>query len=184
MGGVQWFSSLGTIPGIQVPPLGEADFGAGRLPKTKGPPPAIAVGKSPAWHVAFKTNWNELSPMAVAGAVESALEMPGEAGDYYFVMLSATEALWTHRAEHPWFRFYIERLCRLQIQVLEVKPADLKLGVDFNTTVAFPRLARLLEEDGRLSEAIGVAVLGTTYGETTTRGARLSKKLARNAEPG
>lgn len=65
MGGVQWFSSLGTIPGIQAPPLGEADFGAGGLPKTKGPPPTIAVGKSPAWHVAFSVIDEVIAAVAV-----------------------------------------------------------------------------------------------------------------------
>lgn len=90
-----------------------------------------------------------------------ALELPGELPDYHFALLGCYEALWQHRREEPWVVAEIERLCLLDLALVELYPSIItfegKDGRTYAHVPAFNRLIYLYEQNGYLREALAIA---------------------------
>jgi hypothetical protein len=92
-----------------------------------------------------------------------ALELPGTPSDYHFVIQSCCQQLWnfTTRRTEPWVFLEIEKLCWLDIRLLEAFPqmaqVDRSEGPAYFHVVAFDTLIRLYKQEGYLYEALDVA---------------------------
>lgn len=115
-----------------------------------------------------------------------ALELPGELSDYHFALLRCYEELWKYRREEPWFVAEIERLCLLDIALVETYPEiivfDGREGRTYAHVPAFHHLMYLYEQNGYLYDALDIArrAVRMNQGETITES--IQKKVARLEE--
>lgn len=87
-----------------------------------------------------------------------ALEMPGEAADYHFALLGMCHALWTARRAVPRFLEDLERLCWMDIQLIERSwQDDPETDFRYLGQPAFKYLFDLYEGEGYFEDAIVVA---------------------------
>jgi len=174
-----WYPRLAEIPGIRyVPPSG---IDRGRLRGVNAKPrieryrsvldgtthvsamwgdtsqsPAAAHGDAAA-DAGRPRNEAELNKR-LRGAYE-ALELPGSAHDYHFKLLGAYQTLWSSRTLAAWALNEVERLCLIDIELIEAHPLD--PGEDFDLREvgqpAFNQLIQLYQREGYLREAIQIA---------------------------
>jgi hypothetical protein len=103
------------------------------------------------------------STQAMLQRVYEALELPGEATDYHFIMQIFIEALWKsrQRAQDALPLEHLEQLCWLDIQLIEAKSEAITYDQNgtqqYFSVAAFDHLIRLYEREGFLHEAFEVA---------------------------
>src|SRR5713101_7399102 len=94
--------------------------------------------------------------------VGEVLELPGEASDYHFAIQRVIEDLWKRRREEPHVLPELERLCWLDVRLVEAVPEAISYEQSdgsrhFVRVLAFSRLVYLYEREGFLHEALDVA---------------------------
>lgn len=115
-----------------------------------------------------------------------ALELPGELSDYHFALLPCYEELWANRREEPWVVAEIERLCLLDIQLVEAYPETILFessdGPSWARVPAFDRLISLYEQNGYLQDALMIARRAVRLHQSQIALEPLEKKVARIEE--
>jgi hypothetical protein len=177
---VEWFCRLADIPGVGY--IGRSDIQRSSLPGYNAIPKIVTytydekqseslmwptsegeTSSSPAKvHGFFISDDHKESPQAMLQRVYEALELPGEATDYHFIMQVCITALWKSRPrqQDALFLQHLEQLCWLDIQLIEAKPEAITYDQNgtqqyFNVS-AFDHLIRLYEREGFLHEAFEV----------------------------
>lgn len=151
------------LPGYNLKPeVKHYDVGGRRVESLWWDDQGRSSSASPATTWAQQAVPEPATPQAVLQRLYEALELPGEASNYHFAIQNCHEALWHHRYEHPWVVPEIERLCWLDIRLLEADPKILQFEVQggkvsYGRSRAFERLIRLYERNGYLAEALDVA---------------------------
>ncbi len=193
---VDWFRRLADIPGV-------AYDGAGierrrlkghdavpevhtyeRDPDRPGPCETLWWGSgsaSPAHDRAF-VDWDAMPTAKVLRSVAEALEVPGEPTDYHFAIQGAATALWNRRRAEPDVLDEVERLCRLDIRLIQARPDavsdEYRSEGGFYSVTAFKTLISLCEREGALREALEVASVAERFGQQAEKAEELRGRLA------
>ncbi|MEV0850583.1 MULTISPECIES: hypothetical protein [unclassified Streptomyces] len=158
------------LPGAGVRP--DESYGSPMWPTAEGSTSATPASR----HVPFDARGAEL-----IARVWEALELPGSARDYHFVLQSAVDRLWSTRRAEPGALAALEVFALLDLELMEAIPH----AVSFDTTDApaafvrvssVPRLIGLLEREGAFTEALGLARRLARFGQGEDVAARLSEK--------
>lgn len=182
-----WFERLASIPGMAfggspgvVP--GEL-LGAGVRPDESygspmWPTPQGSTSATPAsQHVPSDARGEDL-----VVRVWEALELPGSAMDYHFVLQGAVERLWSTRGSYPAALELLEVFALLDLELMEAAPQAVSFDdtdpVSFVRVTSVPRLVGLLEREGAFTEALAVAKRLTRFGQGEDTVGRLSEKAS------
>jgi hypothetical protein len=116
------------------------------------------------------------------------LELPGEPSDYHFLIQNVADELWRRRRNEPGLLGEVERLCWLDISLVQACADALSHVIDGQRRVywitGFSLLIQLYEERGDLSDALKVAEIASGYGQYEDARQRLLWKTgARETEP-
>ncbi|MFD4132545.1 hypothetical protein [Streptomyces goshikiensis] len=125
-------------------------------------------------------------PMEASGAVLvtrvwEALELPGSAMDYHFILQGAIDRLWTARRSYPSGLELLEVFARLDLELMEAAPQAVSFDADvrpvtFVRVTSVPRLISLLEREGAFTEALALAQRLARFGQGEEAVARLLDK--------
>lgn len=195
---VAWYRRLGDIQGLDY--TTPAGINRARLPRHDARPevrtytfdgkreqslwwPAGQGGSSasPAHERAFDTQ-RDAPTRALLRRLYETLELPGIASDYHFALLNAYEALWGRRRDEPDVLQELERLCWLDLRLIEALPDTIIADqggepVSFHVP-AFGHLIALYEREGALREALDVAERAERFGQQNVRIDDLRRRLA------
>lgn len=93
--------------------------------------------------------------------LEKMLELPGEPDDYHFALKKSYERLFDMRVLTPEVLHEVERLCWLDLELVEAQPQIVEYEPGKHIRVpAYNYLIRLYEGEGYLAEALEVAERG------------------------
>lgn len=107
---------------------------------------------------------DEESPETRLLRLYEALEMPGEAADYHFALLGTCQVFWAARRERPRFLEDLERLCWMDIQLIErTWQDDPETDFRYLGQPAFKYLLDLYEGEGYFEDAIAVAERAASF---------------------
>lgn len=113
-----------------------------------------------------------------------ALELPGTLSNYHFIIQGAHEAMWKYRRREPWVVEEAERLCWLDLRLIQAHPEAITYegfskgeGPDYPRVLAFYRLISLYEAEGYLREALDVAKLAVRFDQLHRELERLEGKV-------
>jgi hypothetical protein len=113
--------------------------------------------------------------------VYEGLELPGEPAGYHFLIQGSASQLWTHRREDPHVVGEVEKLCWLDIRLIETCPEAVRNEYsekrEFCEIISFHRLIDIYEREGFLAEALDVAELGARYGQSDEARERLKRRI-------
>lgn len=136
---------------------------------------------SPAHGRAFSDRANDTSAAVLQNCMEG-LELPGEASDYHFLISGAASELWSRRRAEPEVIAEVERLCWLDLQLVEARPdcvtIDQGEGSRFLGIPAFDMLINLFEREGALYEALDVAERADRFGQGSQQRDELRQRIA------
>ena len=115
----------------------------------------------------------DATPWETLQRLEETLELPGELPDYHFAIQHAYEAVYKGRRKDPSLLEEVERLCRLDMELVEyyLKSVEYEPG-EIYQVVAYGRLATLYEGEGYFHEALQVAERGLSMGQERLARAR------------
>jgi hypothetical protein len=205
----EWFRRFGDIPGIvyaapeqidrhslagcdHVPELHTFRFD-GQLKETLFWPAGAGSrggSASPAHRRAFSafSDARGVAAAALLRNVYEGLELPGEPPDYHFLIQNTAGALWQRRRNEPDLLGEVERLCWLDIGLIQARPDAASDLIDGQTRsysiTGFWLLIQLYEERGDLPDALKVAEIAARYGQCYDALQRLRWKTgARDTEP-
>ncbi|MER7728930.1 hypothetical protein [Streptomyces sp. NPDC096323] len=181
-----WFDRLASVPGMAFsgsPGVVRGKLpGAGALPDESygtpmWPTPQGATSATPAsQHVPHDARGREL-----VARVWEALELPGSAMDYHFVLQGAVDRLWSTRGSDPAALELLEVFALLDLELMEAAPQAVSFDdmtpTSFVRVTSVPRLVGLLEREGAFTEALAVAKRLTRFGQGEDAVGRLSEKV-------
>ncbi len=97
------------------------------------------------------------------------LELPGVPSDYHFMIQSTVGELWKRRREEPAGISDVERLCWLDLDLIDARPDCVTYendeGSSFYAIAGFGMLINLFEREGALHEALEVAQRAERFGQ-------------------
>jgi hypothetical protein len=100
-------------------------------------------------------------PSAILHRLHETLELPGTLSDYHTVIQGAAATLWNRRREDPSLLAEVERLCWLNIRLIEEHPETIaheRDGVtEYFSGSAYDTLITLYEREGFVYEALAIA---------------------------
>ena len=179
---IEWFPRFGNIPGISyirpqsvdasrlpgfgaVPELQVYDFDGKRLESLLWSYEGITTSASPA-------QAHEGSGDDSAGLLEACyegLELPGGSSDYHFLIQGTASQLWKRRRQEPDTLEHVERLCWLDVELVEACPQAITNEYSHEPTFyqveTFGLLINLYEREGFLREALDVAERAARSGQ-------------------
>lgn len=205
----EWFRRFGDIPGVTYAPPEQLDRQSlagcddvpevhtfrfsGQLEETLSWP--VGDGSrggsaSPAHYRAFSAfpDTREVPAAALLRNVYEGLELPGEPPDYHLLVQNTAGALWQRRRNEPDLLSEIERLCWLDIGLIQARPDAASDLIDGQTRLysitGFWILIQLYEDRGDLADGLKVAEIAASYGQCEDARQRLRWKTgARETEP-
>ena len=125
----------------------------------------------------------ETSVAAALKHLAEVLELPGEPADYHFALQGCVESLHRQRRDDPAVYAEIERLCWLNIRLLEACPSAVEFENGGETRyfriLAFAYLVGLYSQEGFLKEALEVAERGARFKQEGLGAEELRLRLAR-----
>ncbi|MCX5395370.1 hypothetical protein [Streptomyces sp. NBC_00094] len=171
------------LPGAKDRP--DERYGEPMWPTAAGSTSATPASR----HVPFEARGGEL-----AARVWEALELPGSAMDYHFVLQTAVDRFWSERRSDPDGLRLVEDFARLDLQLMEAAPQAVSFDFEvsggeatFVRVSSVPRLVSLLEREGAFGEALALARRLARFKQGEEAVARLSEKtraFAAEAEGG
>jgi hypothetical protein len=182
---VDWFRRFGDIPNITfegAPPVDPKRLrGYGVVPEIQGhdfdgkrretlwwPENGGGTSASPAHGRAFGDSRDVTAAKLLKNVFEG-LELPGEPSDYHFLLQGCATELWKRRREEPDVLDEVEKLCKLDIQLVQARPDAVtdQYGEEpkFYSILTFGILMDLYQREGFLTEALEVAELAAHYGQ-------------------
>lgn len=179
-----WFPRFAEIPGIEYEPPAGLDFsrlpGRGKIPEISyydfdgkkrksimwkyG---SVSSGASPAhdWKAAPRPGESEVATLL--RQVYETLELPGTLGDYHFALQRTHDELNRFIGKESWVPAELEKLCWLNVRLLERHPETIAYendeGVHYARVTAFNRLISLYENEGYLRDALEVAKISIRF---------------------
>ncbi|MFD5623610.1 hypothetical protein [Streptomyces yangpuensis] len=130
-------------------------------------------------HVPYEARGTEL-----AARVWEALELPGSAMDYHFVLQTAVDRLWSDRRSDPDGLKLVEVFARLDLELMEAAPQAVSFNPEavgsearFVRVSSVPRLISLLEREGAFQEALALARRLARFEQGGEMVSRLSEKV-------
>lgn len=198
----EWFRRLADVPGVGY--TGDAQVKRSTLPghdtvprlrvytSFEGkrqeslfwPAPTGETGQSPAsLHVGGVSSQRLVDPSgALLQSLHEVLELPSIASDYHFAIQRCVEELWKRRRQEPGLLSEVERLCWLDLRLVEARPETIAYerdgNVEFAGVLAFGHLIELYSREGFLNEALDVAERGARLNQNTPV-MELRERLAR-----
>lgn len=113
-----------------------------------------------------------------------ALELPGTLSNYHFIIQGAHETIWKYRRREPWVVEEAERLCWLDLRLVQVHPEAITFddfvrgeGPNYPRVLAFYRLISLYEAEGYLRDALAVAEIAVRFNQLPRELERLGEKV-------
>jgi len=108
----------------------------------------------------------DATPWETLRRLEETLELPGELPDYHFAIQHAYEAIYKRRRKDPSLLEEVERLCRLDMKLVEYYLKSDEYEPDkIYQVIAYSRLVTLYEGEGYFHEALEVAERGLSMGQ-------------------
>jgi hypothetical protein len=199
---VEWFSRIADVPNIgyegssdvkrsklkgsdAIPEIRAYDFEGQRQEDLWWPSTRDGgSGSSPAKEHALALP-HDASIQSVLRHLQETLELPGKPEDYHFAIQGAAQLLWQRRKEEPAILDEVERLCWLDIRLIEAQPQAVtnefrRQGEPaYYQILAFGILLRLYEREGFLHEALAVAELAEKFEQPGSKVEALRQRLAR-----
>lgn len=205
----EWFRRFGDIPGVEYTTPAEID--RTRLPgyndvrRIHEARPRLrleewlewpaddgrsAGSASPAHSHAFTRSPDprEDPAAAVLRNVAEGLELPGMPSDYHFLIQHCVDEFWPRRRKEPDLVTDIERLCWLDIALVQARPDAVSIvrsgETRFYAIKAFSVLIELYEGRGDKAKALEVAEVATRFNQCEDDRERLRWQAgARDTEP-
>ena len=195
----KWFRRLAEIPGVRydtpqtinrlhlpdhnlVPELHEFEFDGKRHESLSWRTREGSTSAAPAHRWQTEPRPGESPAQTALRQLYETFELPGIPSDYHFAIHHCNETLWNHRREEPWVVEQIERLCWLDIQLLDACPEAISSDRDGETQYAnvdaFYRLINLYENDGYLKEALEVARHAVRFNQAQNHFESLQQRIA------
>lgn len=195
---IEWFRRFGDIPGITyakdpaidptelegyaaVPEVGAYDAGGERheyLTWKFGE--GLGGSASPAHNRAFGDFSGVSGPEVLLNCLEG-LELPGVPSDYHFMIQSTAGELWKRRREEPAGISDVERLCWLDLDLIDARPDCVTYendeGSSFYAIAGFGMLINLFEREGALHEALDVAQRAERFGQGAQEREKLTERI-------
>ncbi|MGC2236548.1 MAG: hypothetical protein WA584_10325 [Pyrinomonadaceae bacterium] len=180
----KWFPRFAEIPGIQYEPPKGLDFsylpGRGKVPEISyynfdGKRRKSVMWKSgngttsasPAHEWETVPRPDETEAATLLRQLYETLELPGNLSDYHFALQNTHEGLNKYIGKESWVLAEIEKLCWLNIRLLEKYPETISYendnGVHYAGVLAFNRLISLYENEGYLRDALEVAKIAARF---------------------
>ena len=108
------------------------------------------------------------------------LELPGELLDYHFAIQGCCSELWRLRLEEPWVLAEIERLCWLDIRLIQTHPdiVQVKNEREFLLITTMQHLIAIYEQEGYLYEALQVAEIAAQFNQQLPALERIKSRIA------
>jgi hypothetical protein len=175
-----WFRRFADIPGVryQTPPV----LDLSRLKRRNAVPtvhrfeglePSLfwetsngGTSQAPAGEHALG-DFRGVSLTGVRENIAEVLELPGQPSDYHFALQSTTGELYGRRRDDPTVLDDVERLCLLDLQLIESCPFAVMWEREGQMTYfqvsAFSRLLRMYLTEGRVAEAVAVADIAERF---------------------
>jgi len=123
----------------------------------------------------------DASPEDLIRNVYEGLELPGEPTDYHFLIQGSASQLWSHRRQEPCVIGEVEKLCWLDIRLVEAWPGAASNQYsderEFYAILSFGALIEIYEREGFLAEALEVAELAARYGQHDEVRERLIRRI-------
>lgn len=183
-----WFRGLANVPGVDY--RGDPRVKRAKLPGHNAKPERMISRIDGRQYVtlmwATQDGSTSMSPAAQhAGLFRSAspgepvakqvlrlaevLELPGTLSDYHFAVQHCIESLWKLRRQDRSVLPEIERLCRLDMSLIQAQPSTIRLErggtVEYFRVLAFSHLMDLYSQNGMLLEALAVAQQAARFGQ-------------------
>jgi hypothetical protein len=196
---IKWFRSFSEIPGIgyegnsalyrpqlpehaTLPKSGSYDI-AGMLRDYLSWPMLLGTGTtsaSPVMQWKTQPRSGESPAQTRLRQLYETLELPGELLDYHFAIQGCCSELWRLRREEPWVLTDIERLCWLDIRLIEAYPAitQAKNERGFLVITTIQHLIALYEQEGYLYEALEVAEIAAQFNQQLSALERIKSRIA------
>jgi len=197
---VSWFERLADVPGVSyksspavsrtqlpghdsVPQKREPNFTEGQehFLMWPGADDGSTTSASPASQHASERLSEAQDLGSVLLGVYEVLELPGQLSDYHFAIQNACKIIFRRRREDLGLLEEVERLCWLDLELLEVHPQVAEYEPrKFFRVLAYERLASLYETEGDFAKALEVAERGIRLGQEhlTLQAERLRARLA------
>ncbi len=194
---VEWFPRFGDIPGVTYERAPGID--ASGLPGFGAVPELTSYEFDGERHESLWWSWEgeegttSASPVQmykvsgddVVGLLTSlhgGLELPGRAGDYHYLIQGTAEPLLKLSREDPSALAEMERLCWLDVELIEAKPDSIRDeyrdGPSYYRVVSFGLLIGLYKGEGCLHEALAVADRAVQFGQGTEEREELVARIA------
>jgi len=212
----KWFRRLGEVPGIEyktdpainrfqlpghdaVPKIDRYEFDGGRHESRSWPMEGGSTGMSPAQAWKTQPRRGETEAQTTLRQLREALELPGTLSDYHFAIQGCHDALRGFAREEPWVLEEVERLCLLDIRLINQYPETItpepitiddddlsKLAAErrqgmrsFAYVTAFHQLIRLYEGEGYFREALEVAKIGQKFEQCPGKVEEIQERIGR-----
>jgi hypothetical protein len=199
---IVWYPRLAAIPGFED----EGDTGIARsnleghdaVPRVNSyqildrdrqesliwPTPTGSTSASPARQHAFPALHDSAAPaQTILRQFTEAIELPGIASDYHFIIQSGIEALSRpqHRKSDPALVATVERWCWINVRLIETHPDIISFenngDTRFARALAFGHLIDLYEREGFLHEALAIAERASRCGQGDAAIERLRERI-------
>lgn len=162
------------------------------------------TGASPAQSWKTQPRKGETEAQTALRQLREALELPGTLSDYHFAIQTSHDSLRGFAREEPWVLEEVERLCVLDIRLINQYPeiitpepitiedkelrklaAERRQGMrSFAHVTAFHQLIRLYEREGYLREAMDVAKIAQKFEQCPGKVEEIQERINRiGAEP-
>jgi hypothetical protein len=196
----RWFRRLAEVPGVgyqgspgvdrtrlpghdTVPKIDHYNFGGERHVSVMWPMKDGSTSASPAQSWQTEPREGETKAQTALRRMREALELPGKLSDYHFAIQNCHDALRAAAREEPWVFEEVERLCWLDIRLIEAYPETITNeyggGSTYFSVSAFHRLVGMYEKEGFLREALDVARIGQKFGQCPGKVEELEGRIAR-----
>lgn len=195
---VDWFRRFSEIPGVTfarpagVDPTSLPGYGVvpetrvyefeGRRREALSWPAESGVGSASPAHARAFGNFRDAPAAEWLKHCYEGLELPGVPSDYHFIIQACAGALWSRRRREPQALEDVERLCWLDIQLIEARPETIEYEHEdepmFYRVLTFAILIDLYEREGYLREALAVADTAARHGQGPEARDRLAQRIA------
>ncbi|TWJ21012.1 hypothetical protein [Micromonospora endolithica] len=189
-----WFPRFADMPGVRYSPPPGLDVSKLRQrsvrptvnrwpdmpPSLSWPLPNGTTSQAPAGAHRLDDS-RKATTARVLRTLAEALELPGEPADYHFAIQEVISLLWSRRAEGPQAFVELERLCWLDLQLIQACPGAVTYehrdgGVRFVSITAFRTLLDLYLTEGALGDAARVLELADQFDNSDTPPARRARE--------
>ena len=123
----------------------------------------------------------EVSWPDVLRRLYEAVELPGSISDYHNAIWRTFDALWDRRRQDPDILPELERLCLLDLKLMEFLPEMARVSPDHMPQMvhvpATRHLIRLYEREGFVADALEIARRGVALGQEPAEAQRLVARL-------